>query len=147
MGARWGGGGGGFCVYCTLKVQVYSWFIDMFARMTNPLLDIMTRVGKDGPETQMDRQMEDKSCRREGLIQGWWMGWLATLFHFLIYDTMGIYRCIIACHPLPMVQYGCCDRWLISPRHVLIYNCPLKLTLMGAQLSKHSVCRLSSFTY
>ena len=35
-------------MYCMFKVQVYSWLIDMFACMTSPLLDIMTRVGKDG---------------------------------------------------------------------------------------------------
>ena len=143
MGARWGGGG--FCVYCMFEVQVYSWLIDMFACMTSPLLDIMTRVGKDG---DTDGQADGRQkLPKERLIQGWWTGWLATLFHFLIYDTMEIYRCIIACHPLPMVQYGCCGRWLISPRHVLICSCPLKLTLMGARCSKHSVCRLSSFTY
>ena len=35
-------------MYCMFKVQVYSWIIDMFACMINPLLDIMTRVDKDG---------------------------------------------------------------------------------------------------
>ena len=145
MGARWGGGGGGFCVYCMFKVQsIHGLLTCLHAWQT---LYLILWLGLVRMETQMDRQVEDKTCLREGLIQGWWMGWLATLFHFLIYDTMGIYRWIIACHPLPMVQYGCCDRWLISPGHVLICSCPLKLTLMGARLSKHSVCRLSSFIY